>query len=135
MNFPIELSVKFIDKARRLGIDPSDILEKQIRGSGKGGQKINKTASCIALKHVPTGIVVNCQKHREQSANRLSAYKTLINKIEEQTKWIESEKAKKIHKLRKQKQRRSKKAKEKILQEKAHRSELKKTRKSVDPTT
>jgi protein subunit release factor B len=127
-----ELPQKYQQKALKLGIEPSDISEQLVRGGGKGGQKINKTNSCVVLKHGPTGMIVRCQKHREQSANRITAYKLLINKVQEHIKWAESEKAKKIHKLRKQKQRRSKKAKEKMLKEKAHRSELKKSRKSVD---
>ena len=102
-----------------------------IRGGGKGGQKINKTASCVQLKHLPSGITVKCQKHRSQSANRLSAYKLLIAKIEEIKLGKESEKAKKIYKLRKQKKRRSKKAKEKMLAEKKKRSEIKESRKTV----
>lgn len=135
MDFPVDLPVKFHQKASKLNIQPEDIQEDFVRGSGKGGQKINKTSNCVILKHIPTDTIVKCQKYREQSANRISAYKLLINKIEEAQNWQESEKAKKIHKLRKQKQRRSKKAKEKILQEKAHRSELKKSRKKIDAST
>jgi len=78
------LSPVLIEKAKELDIDPSDITEKYVTGGGKGGQKINKTSSCVMLKHLPTGIVVKCQKHREQIKNRLSAYKLLILKIEEQ---------------------------------------------------
>lgn len=128
MEFPVELSENFLVKAGELGVYAKDIDEKLIRGSGKGGQKINKTASCVMLKHLPTGIIVKCQKHREQSKNRLSAYKLLILKIEEKVKGAQSERAMKIYKLRKQKQKRSKRAKEKILQQKAHRSEIKKQR-------
>lgn len=131
MKFPIDLPEKYLAKAYELGIRYEDISESFITGSGKGGQKINKTSSCVLLRHVPTGTEVRCQRHREQSKNRLSAYKLLIDKIEFQVKGEESEKAKLIHKIRKQKQRRSKKAKEKILSAKHHRSELKETRKPV----
>lgn len=130
-HFPIELKPETHKKAEELKVNPEDIEEQFIRGSGKGGQKINKTASAVWLKHIPTGIEVKCQKHREQSKNRLSAYKLLINKIEELIKGEESEKAKKIHKIRKQKAKRSKRAKEKILKEKKHRSEIKETRKKI----
>lgn len=128
MEFPIELPPNFLQKAEELKIKPEDILESFIRGSGKGGQKINKTSSCVLLRHQPTGIEVRCQKHREQSANRLSAYKLLILKIEEKIKGIESDRAKKIFKLRKQKRKRSKRAKEKMLEQKHHRGEIKQTR-------
>lgn len=131
--FPVDLPPKFVEKAFSLGISADDITEKFVRGSGKGGQKINKTSSCVTLKHEPTGIEVRCQKHREQSKNRLSAYKLLILKVEDKIKGAKSERAQKIFKLRKQKKRRSKKAKEKMLELKKQRSEIKETRKNVKP--
>ena len=132
MSFPVELPVKFIEKADSIDVKAADIVEQWIRGSGKGGQKVNKTASCVLLKHEPTGIIVKCQKHREQSKNRVSAYKLLILKIEDQVKGKKSEISQKIHKLRKQKQKRTKRAKEKMLDEKSKRSEIKSTRKRLD---
>lgn len=131
--FPIELPQKHLEKAHELNVDPADIEESFVLGSGSGGQKINKTASCVLLKHGPTGIEVRCQRHREQSKNRLSAYKLLIDKIEDQIKGAESERAQKIFKLRKQKRKRSKRAKEKVLEAKKQRSSIKKTRQKVDP--
>jgi len=112
-------------------ISPDDISEYFIRGGGKGGQKINKTSSCVLLRHEPTGIEVRCQRHREQSKNRISAYKLLVLKIEESVIGEESEHAKKIFKIRKQKQKRSKRAKEKMLEEKKKRSEIKQTRRPI----
>jgi len=131
MNFPVDLSPVLVKKAQELKVEAFDIEEKFITGSGSGGQKINKTASCVQLKHLPSGTLVKCQKHREQSKNRLSAYKMLILKIEEKVKGKESDKAKKIFKLKKQKMKRSKRAKEKILADKAHRSEIKENRKDL----
>ncbi len=133
MNFPVELTEKHLKKAQELKIKPEDIEESFVLGSGSGGQKINKTASCVLLRHGPTGIEVRCQKHREQSKNRTSAYKLLIDKIEYEVRGAASEKAQKIHKLRKQKQKRSKRAKEKMLEAKKRRGELKETRKNVTP--
>jgi protein subunit release factor B len=132
-SFPKDLKLEILQKAAKLEINPNDIVEKFIRGSGKGGQKINKTSNTVWLKHKPTGIEVKCQKHREQNKNRLSAYKLLINKIEYLIKGKESEKAKKIYKIRKQKLKRSKRAKEKILQDKKKRSEIKEMRKKIRP--
>ena len=131
-DFPVELKPDTLKKADELNIKPEDIEEQFIRGSGHGGQKVNKTASTVRLKHIPTGIEVKCQKHREREKNRMSGYKLLINKIEEIKLGKESEKAKKIFKLRKQKQKRSKRAKEKMLAIKKQRSELKETRKKID---
>ena len=132
MQFPVILPPKFLQKAQGLGIDPANIVEQFTRGSGSGGQKINKTASTVLLRHLLTGITVRCQKHREQSKNRISAYKLLILKIEEKIKGAESERTKKIYKLIKQKKKRSKRAKEKILRGKKLRSEIKSLRGSFN---
>ena len=133
MEFPVELKSDILAKAEELKVNPADIEEKFVRGSGHGGQKVNKTSSVVWLRHIPTGIEVKCQRHREQYKNRQSAYKLLINKIEEIMKGEQSEKAKKIHKIRKQKRRRSKRAKEKMLEIKKRRGEIKVTRKKIGP--
>lgn len=132
--FPVELKPDTLKKAAKLNIRAEDIEEQFIRGSGHGGQKVNKTASTVRLKHIPTGIEVKCQRHRERERNRMSGYKLLINKIEEIKLGKDSEKAKKIHKLRKQKQRRSKRAKEKMLKLKKQRSNIKISRKKIAPS-
>lgn len=130
--FPVELKPKTLQKAKELDIKPEDIEEQFIRGSGHGGQKVNKTSSTVRLKHIPTGIEIRCQEHREQIKNRMTAYRLLIDKIEDEVKGKESERAKKIFKLKKQKKRRSKKAKEKLLEMKRKRKEKKERRKPVD---
>lgn len=89
---------------------------------------MNKTASTVWLKHGPSGVEVKVQDQRELIANRIGAYKTLILKIEEKVLGKKSDIQKKIFKLRKQKMRRTRKAKEKMLVNKAHRSELKQSR-------
>lgn len=131
MDFPIALPPKHAAIAATLQIHPEDIEEHFTRASGPGGQKVNKTESCVELLHKPTGVKVKVQKHREQSSNRTSAYKLLILKIEEHIKGAESEMQKKIFKKRKQKQRRSRRSKEKMLEEKHHRSEVKEARKKI----
>lgn len=131
LNFPVELSPKVLDKAAKLDINPEEIEEKYTHGSGAGGQKINKTESTVCLKHLPSGISVKIQMHRSREANRKSAYRILIDKIEEFKLGKDSEIAKKVFKIRKQKQRRSRKAKEKILKEKHHRAEIKDRRKKI----
>lgn len=131
MDFPIDLSLVYLEKARGLGVLPEHVEEAFIRGSGKGGQKINKTSSCVWLRHRPSGVEVRCQKYREQSKNRVAAYKLLIDKIEEKVKGVESKFARARFKLKKQKARRSRRAKEKVLVEKHRRSEVKELRKRV----
>ncbi len=64
-----------------LGILEKDIEEKFIRSSGHGGQNVNKTATCVYLKHIPTGIEVKCMKDRSQSINRFLARRELVKKI------------------------------------------------------
>ncbi len=130
--FPVELSPEIHKKAERLKVFAEDVEEKFILGSGAGGQKVNKTNSCVWLKHLPTGIEVRCQKHRERGRNRLSGYKLLILKIEAVVLGKESDVAKKKFKIRKQKKRRSRKAKEKMLEAKRRRGEIKESRKKID---
>ena len=71
-------------KMSSLGIEEKDILEKFVRSSGHGGQNVNKTATCVYLKHMPTGIEVKCMKERSQNINRFFARRELIEKIESQ---------------------------------------------------
>jgi protein subunit release factor B len=115
-------------KMDKLGISEKDIEEKFIRASGKGGQKVNKTASCVYLKHLPSGIEVKCQKERSQALNRFLARRILVNKIETIKLGKLSEEKKKIEKIRRQKRKRSKRAKEKMLDNKKKQSQKKKMR-------
>ncbi len=116
---------------KSLGIYEGDITEKFIRGSGPGGQKINKTASCVYLQHRPSGIEIKCQASRSQALNRFIARKELCTKIEERILGRESQKQRDIHKKRKQKARRSRRTKEKILGDKRARSDVKSKRSKV----
>ncbi len=128
MAFPVDLAQPLVKIATELGLKPEDVTESFVRGGGKGGQKINKTSSTVQLIHLPTGIEVRMQAHREQSKNRLSAWKLLILKLEERVKGVESKRAQAVFKLRKQKQRRSRKAKEKMLADKRHKAGIKEDR-------
>jgi peptide chain release factor len=131
MDFPVDLSPDVLEKAEKLKVFAEDVEEKFIRGGGAGGQKINKTASCVWLKHLPTGIEVKCQRHRERERNRASAYKLLVNKVEVEVLGKKSEVAQKAFKVRKQKKRRSRRAKEKMVEGKRQRGAVKKLRKPV----
>lgn len=130
-DFPIILPEAYSKKTLELKINPSEILEQFVKGTGKGGQKVNKTSSTVYLQHLPTRTEVRCQKYREQSKNRLAAYKLLIDKLELLQKGKQSKIAQKIFKLKKQKQKRSKRAQEKVLIQKSNRAELKATRKKI----
>lgn len=101
-------------KMAQLGIKKSDIEEKFIKGSGRGGQKVNKAVSTVFLKHRLTGITVKCGKSRSQHLNRFLALRTLVEKIESNTLDKPNPQQKKIDKKRKQKARRRKKSLKKM---------------------
>lgn len=115
-----------------LGIREEDLLEKFILGSGRGGQKVNKTSSCVYLKHLPTGIEVKCQAGRSRELNRYQARKELCQRIEEKEGKIVSERQQLSEKIRRQKRRRSRRSKEKMLKDKKHHAEKKEMRHSVE---
>lgn len=115
-----------------LGIREEDLEEKFVRSSGRGGQYVNRVATCVMLHHQPSGIRVKCQIARTQGLNRYYARKILVEKMEEKIAGIESEKRKKIEKIRRQKRERSKRAKEKMLEQKRKQAEKKELRRKVE---
>jgi len=112
-------------KMQRLGIRESDIVEKFIHGGGKGGQKINKASSCVYLKHLPTGIEVKCQAERSQILNRFLARRILAERIERKVLGEQSARIQEIEKVRRQKRKRSRRAKQKMLDRKKAHAEVK----------
>lgn len=117
-----------LNKMASLGIKEADIVEKFIRSAGRGGQNVNKTATCVYLKHLPTGIEIKCQKERSQTLNRYLARKILSAKIETLVLGKKSKEERRIAKIRRQKRKRSKKAKEKLLAMKKALSQKKESR-------
>jgi protein subunit release factor B len=115
-------------KMTELGIREEDIDEKFVRSQGKGGQNVNKTETCVYLKHRPTGIEVKCQQERYQAMNRFLARRILTDKIETMILGKKSEAQARIEKIRRQKRRRSRRAKEKMLEDKHHHSDIKRGR-------
>jgi protein subunit release factor B len=108
-----------------LGIREADLLEDFVKGSGAGGQKINKTSMAVALRHLPSGIAVRCQESRSQALNRFLARRLLCEKLEERILGRRSEQQQQREKIRRQKRKRSKRAKEKMLGDKRHHAEKK----------
>ena len=92
-----------------LGVREEDLEEKFIRSSGRGGQKVNKTSTCVYLRHLPTGVEVKCMQERSQSLNRFLARRELVEKISNLSGQSTSE-GMKIEKIRKQKSKRKKRA-------------------------
>ena len=127
-----EKEAALAERMKELGIRQEDLIEKFVRSGGHGGQNVNKVATCVYLKHVPTGIEVKCQRERSQALNRFVARRLLADKIENLIKGKESAEQQKIEKIRRQKRKRSKRAKEKMLADKHHQSQKKKERQIVN---
>lgn len=112
-------------RMEKCGILEEDLIEKFILGSGKGGQKVNKSSTCVYLKHIPTGLEVKCQQERSRELNRFLARRELCEKMERKLFKAKSEKQQEIAKIRRQKRKRSRKQKEKLVADKRKRSETK----------
>ncbi|MEW6026927.1 MAG: peptide chain release factor-like protein [Planctomycetota bacterium] len=112
----------------KLGISDKDIRESFISSGGPGGQHVNKTASCVYLKHIPTGIEVKCQTQRSQAANRILARQILAKRIEDLYRRQVEEKRREMEKIRRQKRRPSRAARLKRLEAKKRHSLKKKLR-------
>ena len=114
-----------------LGVRESDLEETFVRSGGAGGQKVNKSSSCVMLLHRPTGLRVKCQTTRHQALNRFLARRLLLDKIEQMQKGhVEAERTR-IEKLRRQKRKRSRRAKERMLGDKARHGEKKRLRGAI----
>jgi protein subunit release factor B len=107
----------------RLGIREEDLRETFVRSSGPGGQNVNKVSSCVVLVHVPSGTMVRCQRERSQALNRFLARERLADRIESERLGEASRERQEFERIRRQKRKRNKRAKEKVLSEKHHRSE------------
>lgn len=101
------------DRIRRLGIDPAKIEERFVRGSGKGGQKINKTSNCVQLRYPPLDLTVRCQEDRQRSVNRFLALRELVDRVEMQVSPETSKRLREIEKVRRRKAKRSQRSEKK----------------------
>ena len=130
MKFPVspKKGKALVRKWEKLSIKEKDVLEKFVRSSGRGGQKVNKTSTCVYLKHLPTGIEVKMQQERSQALNRFLARRLLADKIERKILKKKSEEEQRRAKIRRQKRRRSRRSKEKMLADKKMRSIKKRLR-------
>jgi protein subunit release factor B len=129
----VELDAALQKRLKKLGILDDDLSESFIRGTGPGGQKINKTASTVVLRHQPSGIEVRCQRERSQSANRYWARVELCKQIEAQRLEARLLEQNAREKKRRQSRPRPRGLQEKILKTKHQRSEVKKSRGRIKP--
>ena len=118
---------------RTLGVRERDIEEQFVRSSGAGGQKVNKVSTCVLLHHRPSGVRVKCQKERSQALNRFLARRILLDKIEVKLKGANTAEEQKIAKIRRQKRKRSRRAKLRMLGDKHRQAEKKSLRAPVRP--
>ncbi|MBN2437388.1 MAG: peptide chain release factor-like protein [Deltaproteobacteria bacterium] len=121
------------ERMERLGVREEEFRETFTRSSGPGGQKVNKTSSCVYLVHLPTGLSVKCQQERSQTLNRFLARRILLDRIERLRTGLVSAERMRVEKIRRQKRRRSRRAREKTLEAKHLQSEKKSLRTRVDP--
>ena len=116
---------QMLQRMKKLGVHENDIVEEFIKGSGPGGQKINKTSSCVYLLHRPSGIEVKCQRERSQVLNRFHARQILCDRLSQRILGEVSRREQEIQKIRRQKRRRSRRQKERMLRDKHAQSDKK----------
>lgn len=130
---PDASSDELLRRMAKLGIREEDLREQFTRGTGAGGQKINKTSSTVQLLHEPTGIEVRCQRERSQAMNRFFARRDLCDRMEEKTLGEASKRQQAIEKIRRQKRKRSKRAKARMVEGKRIQGAKKELRGRVSP--
>src|SRR6185437_13807869 len=113
------------ERLARLGVRDEDLEETFVHSGGKGGQNVNKVATCVVLVHRPTGIAVKCQRERTQGANRLVARKMLADKLEERLMGAASKRQQEAEKIQRQKRRRSRRSKQRMMADKHAHAEKK----------
>src|SRR5256886_5463955 len=115
--FPVglEKESQLAQRMSALGVSEADLDETFVRSGGHGGQNVNKTSTCVMLLHRPSGLQVKCQETRQQGLNRFFARRLLLDKIEEKQKGFVAAKRSEIEKIRRQKRKRSRRAKDRIL--------------------
>jgi protein subunit release factor B len=108
-----------------LGMRSSDVEERFVLGSGHGGQKLQKTSSCVCLRHRPTGVEVRCQRERSQVANREQAWTELCGKLEERKRAAAATRKDEQAKNRRRNRQKSRGQKARMIEGKKHRAKIK----------
>jgi protein subunit release factor B len=131
--FPVspEKASQLAQRMAALGVSEADLEESFVRSGGHGGQNVNKTSTCVMLVHRPTGLQVKCQETRQQGLNRFIARRILLDKIEEKKNGFVAAQRDEIERIRRQKRKRSRRAKNRMLADKSHQADKKAARRPV----
>jgi len=131
--FPVspEKETQLAQRMSALGVREADIEETFVRSGGHGGQNVNKSATCVQLIHRPTRLQVKCQATRQQGLNRFLARRLLLDKIEALQKGYVDAARDRSEKIRRQKRRRSRRSKQRMLADKSHQAAKKESRRPV----
>lgn len=115
-------------RMKAVGLVEDDLIEKFIRGSGSGGQKINKTSSCVFLQDPKSGLEVKVQRDRSRESNRFAARQELCAKLEEKAATQKEARQQRREKIRRQKRQPGKRAKARNVEKKRRHGQKKKDR-------
>lgn len=128
MDLPTQIEQRLV----KLGVRRPEVREQFVLGTGPGGQKINKTASTVVLRHAGSGIQVRCQAGRSRDANRLQAWTVLCEKLERQREVARARARQEREKQRRRQRPKTPGQKRRMVADKRHRSGIKAQRGRVD---
>jgi len=121
-----------IEVTPTIAIDEREIEESFVRSSGPGGQNVNKVATKVTLRHIPTGVTVTVQDTRSQSQNRALARERLAEALRTRAERAKKEAIQKRELERRRKRPRPAAVKRRILADKKHRGSVKRSRRSLE---